>query len=210
MIKNLLDADEELPSKEKNTVENIVDKQAEEQPFSTPQMVEEQSSIVEKQAAFEIPEDASFFNKESETGEVIPQSFPTGENILEEENFSEESIIPETFVEKTPLTEFTSPEAETVAAENPFESIENETALMQIQPSEFKLPSKAETIRQSGLAWSAGVIFFGSIVFMLILGWFADLLLGTSPWGIVLGIVLGSIIGFIQFFRITSQIFKNK
>jgi F0F1-type ATP synthase assembly protein I len=64
-----------------------------------------------------------------------------------------------------------------------------------------------ETARKSGLAFSAGIAFFGSIVFMLLLGWFADLLLGSSPWGIVAGIVLGSIIGFIQFFRITSQIF---
>jgi F0F1-type ATP synthase assembly protein I len=45
---------------------------------------------------------------------------------------------------------------------------------------------------------------------MLILGWFADLLLGSSPWGIVGGIILGAAIGFLQFFRITSQIFKNK
>ena len=37
---------------------------------------------------------------------------------------------------------------------------------------------------------------------MLILGWGADLLLGSAPWGIVGGIVLGSLIGFIQFFRI--------
>ena len=64
-----------------------------------------------------------------------------------------------------------------------------------------------ETARKSGLAFSAGIAFFGSIVFMLLLGWFADLLLGSSPWGIVAGIVLGSIIGFVQFFRITSQIF---
>jgi F0F1-type ATP synthase assembly protein I len=64
-----------------------------------------------------------------------------------------------------------------------------------------------ETARKSGLAFSAGIAFFGSMVFMLLLGWFADLLLGSSPWGIVAGIVLGSIIGFIQFFRITSQIF---
>ena len=44
---------------------------------------------------------------------------------------------------------------------------------------------------------------------MLFLGWGADLLLGSSPWGLVGGIVIGSIIGFIQFFRITSQIFNN-
>ena len=67
--------------------------------------------------------------------------------------------------------------------------------------------SAGETIRRTGLAWSAGIAFFGAIVFMLFLGWLADLLLGSSPWGVVGGIVLGSIIGFLQFFRITSRIF---
>jgi len=70
--------------------------------------------------------------------------------------------------------------------------------------------SIAETARKSGLAYGAAITLFGSVVFMLILGWFADLLLGSSPWGIVGGIVLGAVIGFFQFFRITSQIFKNK
>ncbi len=69
--------------------------------------------------------------------------------------------------------------------------------------------SIAETARQSGLAYGAAITLFGSIVFMLILGWFADLILGTQPWGIVGGIVLGAVIGFFQFFRITSQIFKK-
>jgi hypothetical protein len=69
--------------------------------------------------------------------------------------------------------------------------------------------SMAETVRRSGLAWSAGIAFFGAVAFMLILGWGADLLLGSSPWGIVGGIIIGSVIGFVQFFRITSQIFKK-
>jgi F0F1-type ATP synthase assembly protein I len=69
--------------------------------------------------------------------------------------------------------------------------------------------SMAETVRRSGLAWSAGIAFFAAVVFMLILGWGADVLLGTSPWGIVGGIIIGSVIGFVQFFRITSQIFKK-
>ncbi|HKP69385.1 MAG TPA: AtpZ/AtpI family protein [Pyrinomonadaceae bacterium] len=69
--------------------------------------------------------------------------------------------------------------------------------------------SVAETTRRSGLAYSAGIAFFAAVVFMLILGWGADVLLGTRPWGIVFGIVIGSIIGFIQFFRISSQIFKK-
>ncbi|MEP6944807.1 MAG: AtpZ/AtpI family protein [Acidobacteriota bacterium] len=74
----------------------------------------------------------------------------------------------------------------------------------------FDPPSTDESVRRSGLAWSAGIVFFGSTAFMLGLGWIADLILGISPWGIVAGIILGAIIGFIQFFRITSQIFGNK
>ena len=76
--------------------------------------------------------------------------------------------------------------------------------------ADFQPESDGENARRGGLAWSAGIVFFSSIVFMLFLGWGADLLLGSSPWGIVGGIVLGSIIGFVQFFRISSQIFQSK
>ncbi len=72
---------------------------------------------------------------------------------------------------------------------------------------QYEPPSNNESVRRSGLAWSAGIVFFGAIVFMLFLGWIGDQLLGTSPWGLVGGIVLGSIIGFVQFFRISSQIY---
>ena len=75
--------------------------------------------------------------------------------------------------------------------------------------SEAEPESMGETIRRSGLAYSASIALFASVVFMLILGWGADLLLGTSPWGVVVGIVVGALIGFVQFFRITSQIFKK-
>lgn len=76
--------------------------------------------------------------------------------------------------------------------------------------SPYHSETPEETIRRSGLAYAAAIALFGSIVFTLILGWFADLLLGTSPWGKVGGIILGAIVGFIQFFRTTSDIFKNK
>jgi len=94
------------------------------------------------------------------------------------------------------LFETDSDESETTEKE--------EFVLSTAEPESF-----AETARRSGLAWSAGIVFFASIVFMLILGWGADLLFGSSPWGIVAGIVLGSLIGFIQFFRLTSQIFTK-
>ena len=76
--------------------------------------------------------------------------------------------------------------------------------------SQYQSETADETIRKSGLAYSAAIILFASIVFTLVLGWFADLLFGTSPWGKVGGIILGAIIGFIQFFRTTSQILKDK
>lgn len=76
-------------------------------------------------------------------------------------------------------------------------------------PVPFDTPSESETYRQSGLAWSVGIVFFGSVVFMLGVGWIADFILGTAPWGLVIGIALGSVIGFVQFFRISSQIFGS-
>lgn len=76
-------------------------------------------------------------------------------------------------------------------------------------PVSYTPETTEQAVRNSGLAWSAGVVFFGAVAFMLFLGWGADLLLGSSPWGIVIGIVLGSIIGFLQFFRISSQIFAS-
>jgi F0F1-type ATP synthase assembly protein I len=85
-----------------------------------------------------------------------------------------------------------------------------ETSTFSPPPVEYQPPSAEETARSSGLAFSAGIVFFSSVVFMLFLGWIADWLIGSSPWGLVGGIVLGSIIGLIQFVRITSQIFNSK
>jgi len=78
-----------------------------------------------------------------------------------------------------------------------------------LQNTNYSPDSADESARKMGLAWSAGIVFFSSIAFTLFLGWIADLLLGSSPWGVVGGIILGSVIGFIQFFRISSQIFGN-
>lgn len=86
---------------------------------------------------------------------------------------------------------------ETEKADEPY-------VISQVEPQ-----SLGESVRQSGLAYSAGIVLFASVAFMLVIGWGADLLFGSSPWGIVAGIVLGALIGFFQFFRITSQIFRK-
>ena len=78
-----------------------------------------------------------------------------------------------------------------------------------LQNTSYSSSSVEETARRSGLAWSMGIVFFTSIAFMLFLGWIADILLGSKPWGLVGGIILGAIIGFIQFFRISSQIYAK-
>jgi F0F1-type ATP synthase assembly protein I len=74
-------------------------------------------------------------------------------------------------------------------------------------PAEKETP--AETARKTGLAFSAGITLFGSVVFMTVVGYLADRFFNSAPKGLIGGIVFGSIIGFIQFFRLTSQILKK-
>ncbi|HMT06961.1 MAG TPA: AtpZ/AtpI family protein [Pyrinomonadaceae bacterium] len=73
----------------------------------------------------------------------------------------------------------------------------------------YEEPSVEETARRTGIAYSLGVAFFVSVTFCMLLGWLADWMLGSRPWGLVGGIVLGSIMGFVQFFRMSSQMYKT-
>lgn len=73
----------------------------------------------------------------------------------------------------------------------------------------YEPEDEAESARRMGLGYAAGVTFFATVAFMLFIGWGADLLLGTKPWGIVVGIVLGAVMAFIQFFRITNRIYQR-
>jgi F0F1-type ATP synthase assembly protein I len=70
----------------------------------------------------------------------------------------------------------------------------------------FTPESAGETVRKSGLAYSAGIALFGSVVIMLFIGWLLDRYLGTSPGFLIGGIIVGAGLGFYQFFRITSRI----
>ena len=127
----------------------------------------------------------------------LPETFP--DDSAETTVFRESQEV----VEAIPLPE--NQETYTVSPDTNL----NEQAVPVSAKPQTSGESIAVTARRTGLAWTAGTVLVGTIGFMLILGWFADLLLGSSPWGVVVGIVLGAIIGFIQLFRITSQIFKT-
>ena len=63
-----------------------------------------------------------------------------------------------------------------------------------------------ETNRKSGLAYAAAFSLFSAVVAGLVAGWLMDRWLGTRPWLLVAGIVLGAVVGFYQFIRMTSKL----
>ena len=63
-----------------------------------------------------------------------------------------------------------------------------------------------EINRKSGLAYAAAFSLFASVVAGLIVGWVLDRWLGTQPWLLVGGIVLGAVAGFYQFIRVSSKL----
>ena len=65
---------------------------------------------------------------------------------------------------------------------------------------------KEETNRKSGLAYGAALMLFSSVISFCGVGWLLDRWLGTKPWWLVTGIVLGAIAGFYQFIRLTSKL----
>jgi ATP synthase protein I len=60
--------------------------------------------------------------------------------------------------------------------------------------------------RKSGALIGAVMALSSSIVSCLIVGWVLDRWLGTSPWLIVAGIVLGSVAGFMHLIRVMSRL----
>jgi ATP synthase protein I len=63
-----------------------------------------------------------------------------------------------------------------------------------------------ETNRKSGIAYAAAFSLFAAVVSGLGLGWLLDRWLGTRPWLMVVGIVLGAAVGFYEFVRATSKL----
>jgi ATP synthase protein I len=59
---------------------------------------------------------------------------------------------------------------------------------------------------KSGLVYGAIFSLVAAVIVMLGVGWVLDRWLGTTPWLLVGGIVLGSVVGFYQFIRIISKL----
>ena len=66
-----------------------------------------------------------------------------------------------------------------------------------------------DTTRRSGVAYAAAISLFFSVATMLGLGYLLDRWLGTAPWLMVAGIVVGSAVGLYEFVRITSKISED-
>ncbi|MGH9945376.1 MAG: AtpZ/AtpI family protein [Pyrinomonadaceae bacterium] len=60
--------------------------------------------------------------------------------------------------------------------------------------------------RRGGLMYAAAFSIFASVAAFFGIGWLLDRWLGTSPWMVVGGIVLGSVLGFYEFYRLISKI----
>jgi len=65
---------------------------------------------------------------------------------------------------------------------------------------------KEEINRKTGLAYAAAFSLFAAVVSGLLVGWLLDRWLGTGPWLLVTGIVLGAAAGFYEFIRTAGRI----
>jgi ATP synthase protein I len=65
---------------------------------------------------------------------------------------------------------------------------------------------KEETNRKTGLAYAAAFSLFAAVVSGLLAGWLLDRWLGTKPWLLVTGLVLGAAAGFYELVRTSAKI----
>lgn len=63
-----------------------------------------------------------------------------------------------------------------------------------------------DVARKGGLMYAAALSIFFSVAIFFGVGWLLDKWLGTGPWLVVAGIVVGSALGFYEFVRLTSKL----
>lgn len=214
-IKTAIENPSKLPIKTETSPTNTVKPFEIERPIGQPNFERTSESIINNEPINEEnPESSRTLELEQKLREIEEEL--KKEKELEAERDRQKTVEEEKIIE-TPQTS-TLDEVKTVVIPNqndqiPFEDIHKtseQEEQIQVISKDFEPVSKGEGIRNMGMAWSAAIALFGAVVIMLIIGWFVDLLLGTSPWGIVVGILFGAVIGFVQFFRITSNITNPK
>ncbi len=57
--------------------------------------------------------------------------------------------------------------------------------------------------------WMEGGSFFSSILAGTLLGYFLDMWLGTDPWLVIIGIVVGSYSGFVKVWQYSKKLDDN-
>jgi ATP synthase protein I len=65
--------------------------------------------------------------------------------------------------------------------------------------------SNQDESRKAGFAYAAGLTLFASVAAFTGVGWMLDKWLGTQPWCLIGGIVLGSAAGLYEFVRLSSK-----
>lgn len=63
-----------------------------------------------------------------------------------------------------------------------------------------------DTARKSGLIYGAVMSLVFSVLSCLLVGWLLDEYFETSPYLVVVGILLGAVAGFYQFIRLMSRV----
>lgn len=63
-----------------------------------------------------------------------------------------------------------------------------------------------ETTRKSGVMYAAVMSLVFSVLSCLLAGLALDYALDTSPWLVVIGIIIGAVVGFYQFIRFVSRV----
>lgn len=228
MIKSLLEPDEPESKEKTENVKNEPESDALRLPFQNALKKSGQIPIVEALPEKNVytPENVDVFEQnethqpnefESRLAEIESMSESEIEKLFSDENllnpdepylYSESKMPTETPYADVQPAMAKSVYDEVIPIDNANISQNREINPPEVKAKDYTPETQAESIRQSGMAWSAAIALFGSVVFFMVIGWFADLLLGTAPWSLVGGIVIGGIMGFVQFFRISSQIFK--
>lgn len=67
-------------------------------------------------------------------------------------------------------------------------------------------PDQEDANRKAGIAYAAAISLFAAVVSGLLVGWLLDRWLGTRPWLLVTGLILGSAAGFYEFIRASSKL----